>query len=80
MCWACARGGPASHIDPSLLARARRIEEKLPGEVVPEQAWRILLGLEDGGIMPAHYERMLASLDKAASSPLARLRCDGVTD
>lgn len=80
MCWACAPGGRAFWIEPEVLARARQIEAAMPGEAVPEQAWRIVLGEMDGSIDIAQFERMREALYQAESPPTSRLRCDGVTD
>lgn len=80
MCEACESGEFAEQvgIGPALARRARRIEASLPGEPVPEQAWRIFLG-QDGGAIPwAETQRIMTSLEEATKSLCARLRCDPI--
>ncbi len=78
MCEACESGEFAEQvgIGPALAARARRIEAGLPGEPVPDQAWRILLGQEGGAIPWPQTQRMMTCLEEATKSLCARLRCD----
>ena len=67
-------------ISPALAVRAQRIEAGMPGERVPEGAWRIFLGHSSGAIAWPHTARILAALEEASASPSARLRCDSVDD
>jgi len=78
MCEACESGEFAEQkgIGPALARRAQRIEAALPGDPVPEQAWRILLGQEGGAIPWAQTQRMMSCLEEATNSLCARLRCD----
>ena len=76
MCIFCEGDETQVGIPPALAARARRIEAAMPGERVPEEAWRIMLGEIGGNIAWPHTQRMLASLDEAAKIVSARLRCD----
>lgn len=80
MCWACEEGEFAEQVGiaPALARRARRIEAELPGELVPEQSWRILLGSEGGSIPWTETERMMRCLEEATNSLCARLRCDPI--
>ena len=75
MCDACEFAGQVG-IGPALARRAQSIEASLPGEPVPEQAWRILLGREGGAVAWPHTQRMMACLEEATKSLCARLRCD----
>ena len=81
MCDACETGEflPQAGIGPALAARARRIEATLPGDPVPDQAWRILLGQQGGAIPWQQTQRMMTCLEAATASLCARLRCDPVT-
>jgi hypothetical protein len=78
MCEACESGEFAEQkgIGPALARRARRIEAALPGDPVPEQSWRILLGQEGGAVPWPETARMMRCLEEATSSLCARLRCD----
>ncbi|WP_431282788.1 hypothetical protein ACQW02_25845 [Humitalea sp. 24SJ18S-53] len=76
MCESCAAIDQAG-IGAALLARARAIEAALPGEPVPDQAWRILAGAQGGAVAWAHHRRMLGCLEAAAASRKCyALRCD----
>ena len=80
MCDACESGEFAQQVGiaPALARRARQVEASLPGEPVPEQAWRILLGQEGGAVAWVHTQRMMNCLEKATQSLSARIRCDWV--
>jgi hypothetical protein len=80
MCFAC-EGFDAAQLDvsPALASRARRIEATMPGRPVPELAWRILLGQEQGSIPWPVMHRLMICLDKAENALCARLRCEAVT-
>ncbi len=82
MCEACESGEFAEQrgIGPALARRARLIEAGLPGEPVPEQDWRILLGQEGGAVVWTNTQRMMICLEEATKSLCARLRCDLVAN
>jgi len=71
MCEYCERidGRESKHnlLTPELVACAQVIETDLPGERAPADAWAILSGAATGSIQWTHFERMMKSLDAAAS-------------
>ena len=79
MCELCDRGAAQMGIAPALATRARRLEAALPGERVPDEAWRILLGESGGAVAWPHTQRMLSCLEEASKALCARLRCEVVT-
>jgi hypothetical protein len=51
---------------PALVARARALEAKMPGERVPESAWAIFFHHSGGSLSWAHHHRMLVACNEAA--------------
>jgi hypothetical protein len=78
MCELCDNGEAQAGIAPALATRARRLEAALPGDPVPDLAWRILLGETGGAIAWPHTQRMLSCLEEASKALCARLRCEAV--
>lgn len=76
MCEACEAGERQAGISPALAAHARRIEKSMPGPVVSEEAWDIMLGRQGGSVPWIETKRMMSSLDLAAQKIGGRLRCD----
>lgn len=86
MCDACedweAREPRPAGIQPRLAPRAREIERAMPGEAVPDAAWRIALGEESGAIAWANHLRILNAFHAAEAmagspAPFARRRRGG---
>ena len=90
MCLACEAGDAAqAGVSRALAARARAIEAALPGERVPEAAWRIIAGEAGGAIAWRDHLRILTCLDQAGAAEAAPgcrwragatrggLRCEG---
>jgi hypothetical protein len=69
MCDSCDEtdGAPRPRVVPSeeLIAAARAIEDTLPGEKVPAEAWPIFLGRVSGAVLWPHMERMMRAMDAA---------------
>jgi hypothetical protein len=55
---------------PALIARARAIEAKMPGERVPESAWAVFFHHSGGALSWVHHHRMLLACNEAAGSLL----------
>ena len=89
MCDACedwdAREPRQAGMHPRLALRAREIERGMPGEAVPDAAWRIALGEESGAIAWASHLRILTALQAAEAqaarpAPFAKRRRGGRFD
>ncbi|PWS35657.1 hypothetical protein DFH01_18875 [Falsiroseomonas bella] len=72
MCDACEdwdareKREPGSH---DVALRARAIERAMPGDAVPDAAWRIALGEATGAIAWADQLRIMTAMQAAARAP-----------